>query len=72
MRPQPRPPAGWGQLPPPRPPGTSGLPWYQRWWWVVALAAFLLGAGIVGGEPANTRARSQDGHPGVGASGVDA
>jgi hypothetical protein len=48
MRQQPQPPAGWGSPPPPRPPKPNGLPWYQRWWWVVALAAFLLGAGIAG------------------------
>lgn len=43
MSQQPQPPAGWGAPPPPRPPKASGLPWYQRWWWAVALAAFLLG-----------------------------
>jgi hypothetical protein len=45
-------PAGWGSPPPPRPPRVSGLPWYQRWWWAVALAAFLLGVVLAGmGQP---------------------
>jgi hypothetical protein len=37
-----------GLTPPPRPPRPDGLGWYQRWWWAVALAAFLLGAAMVG------------------------
>jgi hypothetical protein len=44
MSQQPQPPAGWGT----RPPKASGLPWYQRWWWAVALAAFLLGVAFAG------------------------
>jgi hypothetical protein len=54
MSQQPQQPAGWGSPPPPRPPKASGLPWYQRWWWAVALAAFLLGvagAGVSQPEP---------------------
>jgi hypothetical protein len=28
------------------------LPWYQRWWWAVALATFLLGIALAGaGQP---------------------
>jgi hypothetical protein len=45
---QPPPPAGWGTPPPPRPSRVNGLPWYQRWWWAVALAAFLLGGAFAG------------------------
>jgi hypothetical protein len=48
MSQQPQPPAGWGLPPPPRPPRVNGLPWYQRWWWAVALAAFLLGVAAAG------------------------
>jgi hypothetical protein len=54
MSQQPQQPAGWGSPPPPRPPKTNGLRWYQRWWWGVALTAFLLGvaaAGISQPEP---------------------
>jgi hypothetical protein len=50
MRQQPPPPASWGTPPPPRPPTANGLPWYQRWWWAVALVAFLLGAAFAGGS----------------------
>jgi hypothetical protein len=46
MSQQPR--AGWGAPPPPRPPKVNGLRWYQRWWWAVALAAFLLGVALAG------------------------
>ena len=48
MSQQPQHPAGWGSPPPPRPPKPNGLRWYQRWWWAVALAAFLLGVAAAG------------------------
>ena len=58
MSQQPQPPAGWGAPPPPRPPKASGLPWYQRWWWAVALAAFLLGVAFAGRASQNPSQRS--------------
>jgi hypothetical protein len=42
--PPPQQPAGWGPLPPPPKPKTDHLPWYQRFWWAIALVALLVGA----------------------------
>jgi hypothetical protein len=42
--PPPQQPTGWGQPPPPPKPKPGGLPWYQRFWWAIALVALLLGA----------------------------
>ena len=56
-----QPPASWGTPPPPGPPTANGLPWYQRWWWAVALAAFLMGTAFAGAsqpEPSRRSGRS--------------
>jgi hypothetical protein len=37
---------GWG-LPPTQPNQSPDKPWYQRWWWAIALGMFVLG-GVIG------------------------
>jgi hypothetical protein len=58
-QPLPKPPEqGWGQQPP-RPPRAGGLPWYKRWWWAVALTAFVLGAAIGGASQPEPEVRTE-------------
>ena len=48
--------------PPPRsplwPPTAGGLPWYQRWWWTVAIAALVVGVGIGGASQPEPEVRT--------------
>jgi hypothetical protein len=48
----------WGP-PPPRPPTAGGLPWYKRWWWAIAFAAFVLGAAIGGASQPEPEVRTE-------------
>jgi hypothetical protein len=51
-------PAGWGPPPPPPRPKSDRLPWYQRFWWAIALGALLLGVMIAGAAEPQSETRT--------------